>query len=453
MVQVGPTVGHTRASLWTGTSDWINLQPAGADYSLAYAADGGRQVGTAIFGGSDHASLWDGTALGWVDLHPAGASGSLAYGISGNKQVGTAFLGFPCASLWSGTAGSLVNLNPPPHPVTGYGYSSEAFAVDGGSQVGYVNTEVAKCASLWSGSAGSWVNLHPAWATTSVAYGVSGGQQVGYVYQSGGAVPFHASVWTGSAASWVDLNPPAAGWSFAVAVSNGQQVGRAKIADVFHASLWKGTAASWVDLHTFLPAKYTSSEATAISREAGARIVVGTAFNSATGKAEAILWTNRLGTPTFTPAPGTYNTNQSVTISSPSAGATIYYTTDGTNPTKASPVYSAPISVTQSTKIKARAYKAGSAASLVATGDYTLAVNTPTFSPAPGTYTGSVDVTISTTTPGATIYYTKDGSTPTTASLVYSGPVHLTTTTTLKAKAFKTGWKASGVKSGNYKIK
>jgi hypothetical protein len=59
---------------------------------------------------------------------------------------------------------------------------------------------------------------------------------------------------------------------------------------------------------------------------------------------------------------------------------------------------------------------------------YTIAplVAAPLFSPAPGIYMDPQDVTISTTTPGATIRYTTDGSTPTTTNgTVYAGPVHI----------------------------
>ncbi len=60
---------------------------------------------------------------------------------------------------------------------------------------------------------------------------------------------------------------------------------------------------------------------------------------------------------------------------------------------------------------------------------------TPSFSPAGGTYTTAQTVTISDTTSGATIFYTTDGSTPTTSSNEYTGPIDVTSTETSNAIA------------------
>jgi chitinase len=46
---------------------------------------------------------------------------------------------------------------------------------------------------------------------------------------------------------------------------------------------------------------------------------------------------------------------------------------------------------------------------------------------------------------GAEIRYTTNGSEPTSASTLYSGVIDVNTLTTLRAKAFKTGWTASGI--------
>src|SRR5260370_23931454 len=79
-------------------------------------------------------------------------------------------------------------------------------------------------------------------------------------------------------------------------------------------------------------------------------------------------------------------------------------------------------------------------------------VATPTFSPAGGTYTGSVTVSISDATSGATIHYTTDGSTPTTSSPLYTGALTFTQTTTLNAMAAAPGMTNSGVASATYTI-
>lgn len=78
---------------------------------------------------------------------------------------------------------------------------------------------------------------------------------------------------------------------------------------------------------------------------------------------------------------------------------------------------------------------------------------TPTFSPPAGTYTSAQLVTITSTTRGAIIRYTTDGSTPTeTNGTPYSGPVSIRATTVLAAIAYETGFIDSPVGSGGYTI-
>jgi len=76
--------------------------------------------------------------------------------------------------------------------------------------------------------------------------------------------------------------------------------------------------------------------------------------------------------PTFSPEGGTYPSAQNVTIACETGNTTIYYTTDGTEPTSGSTQYTEPISVTQTTTIKAIAYDNDNNASSVATATYTI---------------------------------------------------------------------------------
>jgi uncharacterized repeat protein (TIGR03803 family) len=163
--------------------------------------------------------------------------------------------------------------------------------------------------------------------------------------------------------------------------------------------------------------------------------------------------------PTFSPVAGTYTSAQTVTITSTTSGASIRYTTDGvTTPSETvGTLYSSAVSISATTTLKAIAYEIGFADSTVTSGTYTInlpAAAAPTFSPAAGTYTSAQTVTISTTTSGASIRYTTDGvTTPTTTvGTVYSGPVPINATTTLKAIAYKTGFTTSAVTTGVYTI-
>jgi hypothetical protein len=80
-------------------------------------------------------------------------------------------------------------------------------------------------------------------------------------------------------------------------------------------------------------------------------------------------------------------------------------------------------------------------------------VATPIFSPAAGTYTSAQTVSISTTTGGASINYTTDGSTPSeTAGTLYSGPITVSATTTINAIAYASGMTDSAVASATYGV-
>jgi hypothetical protein len=79
-------------------------------------------------------------------------------------------------------------------------------------------------------------------------------------------------------------------------------------------------------------------------------------------------------------------------------------------------------------------------------------VATPTLSLTPGSYSLPQDITISCSTPGATIYYTTNGSDPTQSAVQYTAPVHIAATQTLKARAFRASMRDSEIVSGLYEI-
>jgi hypothetical protein len=110
--------------------------------------------------------------------------------------------------------------------------------------------------------------------------------------------------------------------------------------------------------------------------------------------------------------------------------------------------------VNTTTTIKAIAVASGYNNSAVASGTYTInlpTVATPTFSPAPGTYSSAQSVTLSDTTPAAVIHCTIDGTTPTSGSPVCT-TVQVNTTTTIKAIAVASGYNNSAIASGTYTI-
>jgi hypothetical protein len=205
--------------------------------------------------------------------------------------------------------------------------------------------------------------------------------------------------------------------------------------------------------------KYTSAIAVT-STETIIAIATGANDSNSAVASAAYVITPSAATPTFNVAPGTYTSPQTVTISDASAsnaaaGATIYYTTNGTTPTTSSTRYTGAITVSSTETLKAIATAAGDSASAVATAAYVITppAATPTFSVAPGTYNSSQTVTISDATAGATIYYTTNGTTPTTASAKYGVAIVVASTETIKAIATAANDSASAVASAAYSLK
>ena len=121
-----------------------------------------------------------------------------------------------------------------------------------------------------------------------------------------------------------------------------------------------------------------------------------------------------------------------------------------------SPLYTSPIPVVNTTTIKAVAVKSGMTTGTVASATFTITtpgiVATLTFSPAAGTFASAQTVAISSTTTGAEIYYTTDGSEPGVGSALYTSPIVVGATTTIKAIAVKSGMNDRAVASVDYVI-
>ena len=263
-----------------------DLTPAGYTSNFGNGIASGMQVGSGAPTASviSHALLWSGTAGSVVDLHPSSyTGGSVANGLSGGTQVGYGAIslgGATHALKWTGTAASFVDLN-------GSFSMSGAHGVSGSAIVGFGTVSSGdNHAVLWAaGTVGSVVDLNPTGSPGSIAYGVDGSHQVGVQLLSTGS-PNHALLWSGTAGSVVDLNPTGYGTSIAWGVSGSVQVGQAiPTGAVFsHALMWSGTAASFVDLNP------TGFDGTVARGIAGGEEVGWGMSDAAFGATHALVW-------------------------------------------------------------------------------------------------------------------------------------------------------------------
>jgi hypothetical protein len=169
-------------------------------------------------------------------------------------------------------------------------------------------------------------------------------------------------------------------------------------------------------------------------------------------------------------SPGTYGTAVSVTLSATdNAGGSgvheIRYTIDGTNPTSSTGVvYSGSFTVTGNTTVKYRAFDHAGNAEAVQTQD----IRTDTIAPSSsiacaGTacsssyYSSAVPITLAASDAGgsgvAELRYTTDGSDPTTSNgAVYTASFSLTSTTTVKYRAFDNAGNAEPINSALIRV-
>ncbi|MEO7777622.1 MAG: chitobiase/beta-hexosaminidase C-terminal domain-containing protein, partial [Fibrobacteria bacterium] len=168
-----------------------------------------------------------------------------------------------------------------------------------------------------------------------------------------------------------------------------------------------------------------------------------------------LVQTPTLPIPVASPPGKNFTSSVQVAVSIPGhADAQIRYTTDGTEPTATSPIYTASLTFTQATTLKAKAFKTDFQPSPTMTETYTLdlvKLPTPVASPPGKTFQLSQSVALA--VPGhadAAIRYTTDGTEPGPNSSLYSSNLIFTSGTMLKARAYKTGWLPSDVMTENY---
>jgi len=159
-------------------------------------------------------------------------------------------------------------------------------------------------------------------------------------------------------------------------------------------------------------------------------------------------------------ASGTYEGTATVRFSN---GSNLRYTLNGSTPTSGSPAYSSPLTLTANTTVKVRSivttsncnhigcsYKTH--AGKIAVANINVRPYTPTINSSAEPIIDSGDITITSQTSGTQIYYTLDGSTPTSSSTLYTGPFPIQEASTVKAIAVKSGMVDSSVGSAFFDV-
>jgi hypothetical protein len=164
------------------------------------------------------------------------------------------------------------------------------------------------------------------------------------------------------------------------------------------------------------------------------------------------VYTVKAAPPTASLPGGAVEYGAAVSLSTPIAGVEIYYTLDGSAPDRTKTKYAAPLSITAATTIRAMAVKEGLEDSGVITVAYTVTAAAPEASPSAGAVIFGAAVSLSTTTPGAEIYYTMDGRVPDRTRTKYTAPISITAAADIRAVAVKEGLTDSGIITAAYTV-
>ncbi len=165
----------------------------------------------------------------------------------------------------------------------------------------------------------------------------------------------------------------------------------------------------------------------------------------------------KVETPVFSQESGIYTAPLDLEITSATNGASVYYTTDGSDPTTGM-LYSEPIQLEEdtNTEIRAIAMRNGWFDSELASVNIqvTGTVPTPTIDTPSGVYVSATTVTVTNTMAQADVYYTLDGSEPTTDDNLYVEPLTFNPgdNDTLKVKAFREDWLPSTTVTRFYSV-
>jgi M6 family metalloprotease-like protein len=152
------------------------------------------------------------------------------------------------------------------------------------------------------------------------------------------------------------------------------------------------------------------------------------------GLLDKVEWTPDENTPplvSIDPITGFYNSDQTITLTMNEPG-NIYYTLNGSTPTLDSNLYTGPFNITSNTNLMILAQDLAGNLSYY-TEHYLFDKKSPTASSTPqsGTYFTDQLVRLTMDEEGS-IYYTTNGLNPNTNSNLYTGPISITSTTTLK---------------------